>query len=47
MNMLDFRSLKDACRYQKEWRYQTLKEKKFSYKPTKYKNMLFYRVNHS
>ena len=47
MNMDSFRSLLQACKYNRELKYSTLKNKHLSGKGTLYKRMYIYRVNHS
>ena len=42
----EFRSLIQACKWMKELKYYTLKNKKLSNKPTKYKGVLLFRINY-
>ena len=47
MDLTYFMSLIQACKYMKGFKYHTIKSKRLSTKPTKYKGMYIYRVNHS
>ena len=44
--MTEYRSLIQACKWMKELKYFTLKSKKLSRKPTRYKNVLLFRINY-
>ena len=44
--MIEYRSLMQACKWNRELKYYTLKSKKLSNKPTKYKNVLLFRINY-
>jgi len=39
-------SLVHACKYQKEWKYYSIRKKHLSTSPTKYKNMLWFRLKY-
>jgi hypothetical protein len=44
--MTDYRSLIDACKYNKSLKYYTLRKKKLSLKRTIYKKLWIYRVKY-
>ncbi len=46
LEMTEYRSLIQVCKWNKEFKYYTLKKKHLSNKPTYYKKMMFFRIKY-